>query len=295
MLDKSNSSSLTPEYKPNAFSPMVTNVRSCCTPSSFTDSTYRDSIGDFRKRTMLETDFPLFKRSKSMKRYHISSSFIDGIKEEINEDDSTRLSCYSFNRRKFSPFTVMPKDDVLLFDAKPKNNEITSLLTKEIMDPVPEIEDDNLRKDDLFLKSPRIKLQSDITEDNTIIPLKPLTVRSAPVNETDIIKEEKENQNGYEIVRSKYEHFIDKEEPPAKDVRDVQGFSLHYEDAIKEAGIEEEQQMEVKDFMLKKKSSMKKFEVCADEIDEKKIDTIPTIFGKMSMEEVINESDEYPN
>ena len=51
----------------------------------------------------------------------------------------------------------MPKDDVLLFDAKPKSNELTSLLTKEIMDTVPEIEDDNLRKEELFLKSPRIK------------------------------------------------------------------------------------------------------------------------------------------
>ena len=68
MLEKSNSSSLTPEYKPNAYSPMLSNVRSCRTPSSFTESTYRDSIGDLRKRTMLETDFPLFKRSNSMKR-----------------------------------------------------------------------------------------------------------------------------------------------------------------------------------------------------------------------------------
>ena len=47
MLEKSNSSSITPEYKPNAYSPMFTNVRSCRTPSSFTESTYRDSIGDY--------------------------------------------------------------------------------------------------------------------------------------------------------------------------------------------------------------------------------------------------------
>ena len=57
MLEKSNSSSMTPEYKPNAYSLMLSNVRSCRTPSSFTESTYRDSIDDLRKRTMLKQTF----------------------------------------------------------------------------------------------------------------------------------------------------------------------------------------------------------------------------------------------
>ena len=48
----------------------------------------------------------------------------------------------------------------------------TKLLAKEIMKPVPKIKDDNQKKDELFLKSSRIKLQSDFTEDNTIFPLR---------------------------------------------------------------------------------------------------------------------------
>lgn len=296
MLEKSYSSFLTPDYKNQSLSsPLVNNHKSMTNFSSLTDSTNRDSLTDLRKRTMLETDFPTFKRSQSTKRYHISSKLIDGIKEEMNEDDtSSRYSCYSFRKKIFSPITIMPKDEILLFDAKPKQ-EMSSLLIKEIMEPVPEIEDDNAKKDDLYLKSPRIKIQSDNKEDATI-PLKPLTVRSAPVNETDIIKEEKENQNGYEIVRSKYEHFIDKEEPPAKDIRDVQGYCFNYEDTIKEENNEEEQQTEMKAFILKKTSSFKKIKkVCADEVDEEKIGKIPTILAKIAMDEIINESDEFNN
>ena len=59
---------------------------------------------------------------------------------------------------------------------------------------------------------------------------------------------------------------------------------MHYENTIKGAGIEEEQQ-----------KFNEKVWICANVIDEKKIDTIPTTFGKMSMDEVINESDEFAN
>ena len=67
--------------------------------------------------------------------------------------------------------TVMQKD-VILFLMLSLRAELTSLLAKEIMKPVPKIEDDNQKKDELFLKSSRIKLQSDFTEDNTIFPLR---------------------------------------------------------------------------------------------------------------------------
>ena len=60
--------------------------------------------------------------------------------------------------------------------------------------------------------------------------------------------------------------------------------------------IEEEQQTEMKAFILKKTSSFKKIKkVCADEVDEEKIGKIPTILAKIAMDEIINESDEFNN
>ena len=114
-------------------------LKSPLSPSQNSCSTSRGSFDEFRKRTRLEADFPVFRRSNSTKRYHVPSSLSDAIREEIDEADV--FSPFTF-RRVFSPYSLMPKEEFLIFDSKPKQEPIIQNLSSN-MDIIPEIDDEN--------------------------------------------------------------------------------------------------------------------------------------------------------
>lgn len=270
---------------------------------SVSNSPYSSSNRSREKREDIE--YPKFKRSNSTNVFHVPISYEDGIKEEQNEEDAPEFS-KKFSYKRFSPKTFVPKE-LLLFDSKTPKIEPVNLLigaNLQVMDPIPEIDDEKMLKNEqLLLKSPRIKFPSDIEEEK-IVPKKPIVVSKAILDEEDIIKEEKECENVYEAEEfrmkknksmKKYENFIDKEEPPV----DLCGLLSENqmqeldEDPIKEEG--EVEDVPDKDFQTPFSKRPEK-EVIVDEIDEdNKPGRIRTIFLQMGSEEIINESDEYNN
>lgn len=283
------------------------NMRSFYTCSSSITSPSRDSF----RRARFETDYPKFKRSHSTKRYHITpNSIFDRINEELNEDEC-RERCPSYRSDKlFNTFTVMPKEDILLFDPKAKGENLKRQNSKNNMDIIPEMDDELLKEEDtaLLIRNLRIKIQSDISEDEKIDRSKTFTatgLNKTHVDEDDIIKEENETGNDQEVEclfrnlnKHKFQTFIDKEEPPAKDLPEVQGDLSAWLDVIKEDGAEEEQKLEVKELIRLSKKTFSNSKILADEIDEEEQTQgmIPSMIGPLPMEdEIINESDEFGN
>ena len=234
----------------------------------------------------------------------------DRINEELNEDEC-KERCPSYRGDKlFNIFTVMPKEDILLFDPKAKGENLKRQNSKNNMDIIPEIEDELLKEEDnaLLIRNLRIKIQSDISEDEKIDRSKTFTaagLNKTHVDEDDVITEENETGNDQEVEclfrnlnKHKFQTFIDKEEPPAKDLPEVQGDLSAWLDVIKEVGAEEEQKLEVKELIRLSKKTFNNSKILADEIDEEEQTQgmIPSMIGPLPMEdEIINESDEFGN
>ncbi len=213
----------------------------------------------------------------------------------------------------------MPKE-VLLFDAKtPKQEPLIpniNIQNQPLMDIIPEIDDEKvLKNEQLLLKSPRIKIPSDIEEEKLLpnMNIIPKKIGNKTVDEEDVITEEKESENVYEAEEFKnkriknknikqFQNFIDKEEPPVdlpktNIIIDNQISLSEYKDeeTIKEDKDEDEGDVENKDFQKLRKINKK--EVIVDEIDEDQPKTgrVRTIFSNIQGEEVINELDEFNN
>ena len=280
-------------------------------PYSYSTSTKLDRLRERKE----DIEYPIFKRSHSTKVFHVIPDLSNEIKEELNEEEdltmSNKLNRLRFSpkllsQKTFSPKTFMPKE-MLIFENKfNKSENLLNTFGSQIrmMDTIPELDDEKLLKNEqLLLKSPRIRLTSDIEEEK-IVPNKSLNIIKTGLDEEDIIKEEKEGENINEIdefslkKKSKmiqFQNFIDKEEPPNdvgniiidKSTPELEG------DAIKE----DTEGENVADKDMTTLSQIQKNEVIVDEIDDdrKVPKVVRSIFSHLDEDLIINELDEYNN
>ena len=262
-------------------------------------SSSRDSEEKKRKRN-IDIEFPILQRSHSTKKYHYSNKdYI--IKEELHEEDIENSFCSVISgRTKYSCYTIMPKDNLYFLDKKKifDENTIKTICT---MEPVPETDDDNLT-----LQKPLIKLPSDRKEDSKLNVLPNKIVKKQPLNENEIIQEEKELDGIFDeyfdqrldSIKIKYKSFYDKEEPPAL-FSGLEGEYKTFVDDIPDVVEELDFEDDAKEVIKKNSMIIQRKNKVADEIDIKKMNKSKTKFNSsLNYNEdklPIDENDEFNN
>lgn len=223
----------------------------------------------------LDIEYPELKRSHSTKKYHYSKDY---IKEELHEDESDSFCSGVSGRTKYSSYTIMPRDNLYFLDKKKLYQFEDSIIGKGLstMEPVPETDDDNL-----IFQKPKMQILSDRKEDsklkiNIAPPIKDV-IKKGPINEDDVIIEEKELDGifdeyfdeKWDMIKSKYKKFYDKEEPPILACGlegECKPFNDDVIDAIEEANFEDDAGEIIRKNSIKIQQKRK----FADEIDKVK-------------------------
>ena len=253
-------------------------------------SSSRDSEEKKRKRSF-DIEYPTLQRSHSTKKYHYSNKdYI--IKEELHEEDIENSFCSVISgRTKYSCYTIMPKDNLYFLDKKKifDENTIKTICT---MEPVPETDDDNLT-----LQKPLIKLPSDRKEDSKLNVLPNKIVKKQPLNENEIIQEEKELDGIFDeyfdqrldSIKIKYKSFYDKEEPPAL-FSGLEGEYKTFVDDIPDVVEELDFEDDAKEVIKKNSMIIQRKNKVADEIDIKKMNKSKLKFNS----NLLNNEDKLP-
>ena len=262
-------------------------------------SSSRDSE-EKRTRRSFDIEYPSLKRCHSTKKYHYSKDYKDIIKEEKYEDEGDSFCSFVSNRSKFSSYTIMPKDNIFLFEKKKMFDE--NIKPVSIMEPVPETYDENL-----IFQKPKIQILSDRKEDSklNVIPNSTLNVKKTLLDENEVIEEVKELDGIFDeefdqkldSIKIKNKPFYDKEEPPVL-FSGLQGESKPFNDEVPDEIEEADFEDDAKEVIRKNSIIIQSKKNIADEIDNdfKKAKRMNSKFHQIKEQKVfIDEKDELNN
>ena len=262
-------------------------------------SSSRDSE-EKRTRRSFDIEYPSLQRSHSTKKYHYSKDYKDIIKEEKYEDEGDSFCSFVSNRSKFSSYTIMPKDNIFLFEKKKMFDE--NIKPVSIMEPVPETYDENL-----IFQKPKIQILSDRKEDSklNVIPNSTLNVKKTLLDENEVIEEVKELDGIFDeefdqkldSIKIKNKPFYDKEEPPIL-FSGLQGESKPFNDEVPDEIEEADFEDDAKEVIRKNSIIIQSKKNIADEIDNdfKKTKRMNSKFQEIKEQKVfIDEKDELNN
>ena len=262
-------------------------------------SSSRDSE-EKRTRRSFDIEYPSLQRSHSTKKYHYSKDYKDIIKEEKYEDEGDSFCSFVSNRSKFSSYTIMPKDNIFLFEKKKMFEE--NIKPVSTMEPVPETYDENL-----IFQKPKIQILSDRKEDSKlcVIPNSTLNVKKNLLDENEVIEEVKELDGIFDeefdqkldSIKIKNKPFYDKEEPPIL-FSGLQGESKPFNDEVPDEIEEADFEDDAKEVIRKNSIIIQSKKNIADEIDNnfKKTKRMNSKFQEIKEQKVfIDEKDELNN
>ena len=262
-------------------------------------SSSRDSE-EKRTRRSFDIEYPSLQRSHSTKKYHYSKDYKDIIKEEKYEDEGDSFCSFVSNRSKFSSYTIMPKDNIFLFEKKKMFEE--NIKPVSTMEPVPETYDENL-----IFQKPKIQILSDRKEDSklNVIPNSTLNVKKTLLDENEVIEEVKELDGIFDeefdqkldSIKIKNKPFYDKEEPPIL-FSGLQGESKPFNDEVPDEIEEADFEDDAKEVIRKNSIIIQSKKNIADEIDNdyKKTKRMNSKFQEIKEQKVfIDEKDELNN
>ena len=262
-------------------------------------SSSRDSE-EKRTRRSFDIEYPSLQRSHSTKKYHYSKDYKDIIKEEKYEDEGDSFCSFVSNRSKFSSYTIMPKDNIFLFEKKKMFDE--NIKPVSTMEPVPETYDENL-----IFQKPKIQILSDRKEDSKlcVIPNSTLNVKKNLLDENEVIEEVKELDGIFDeefdqkldSIKIKNKPFYDKEEPPIL-FSGLQGESKPFNDEVPDEIEEADFEDDAKEVIRKNSIIIQSKKNIADEIDNnfKKTKRMNSKFQEIKEQKVfIDEKDELNN